>query len=290
MFNNAKSVLIAILLVFLLLVTNRAYAGYLTIGGIAKITTTVENGNLNLTGTYEISNRGNESAQNVFPSFELGKWSWAGDERILSPGSNEVWPIKASISLERISHKEAGGEIELPAKGRFPLIVLRHYEDVNGVKFSVADVTEIFVGSLTPEELSIAKIPQVNTTFACDGDGKTFSCLLTMRNLSQTAKKIAVSYHTSQELQLKPPVSVIDLAPHSSVSLASDVENISGLPGSGYAIFAVMQWNQNGIASEATVARIVNVREPANIMSWFIAGIVALLVLYQFIFKKIRAK
>ena len=274
-----------------LTITLPAFATYLTINGSSSIVATVEDGKVKLSGTYQIENNGDEKAQNVFPSMRLGKWAWAGEPHSIEQKSRQIWPIEATFALDLLRHvnSDPSAEQELPTKGQFPLVIHRHYEDLNGVHFSAADVLAMTIGSLTEEELSDVRIPQVNSNLQCEGNGKNFTCTLDIRNLSDSKKKISVDYHTSQELQIKSPPQVVDLETRGQKLLEINVENIAGLSGSGYAVFAILQWSDNGISKESSVARVVNIKEPDHSAWWIGGGMGAILLsvflLYYFVFR-----
>ena len=285
----------SIISVLVLLSSNQVFAGHLTISGGATITTSFEDGKIKFKGSYQIDNSGDEDAQNVFPSFKLGQWSWAGDPRLIAPMNKEIWTIDSIISSDLLSSEKdsSSAGLTLPLKGQFPLKILRHYEDLNGVPFSVADVTGISLGELTSEERSALRVADVNSSFICEGDGKLFSCLLDLRNLSDSAKNISISYHTSQELQVKSVSQVVELGPRGQKYAESKIENINGLPGSSYAVFAVMQWSENGIRQEAHAAKVVSIQEPKqSLLIWESLGavVLALILLYIFVFRNTGSK
>jgi hypothetical protein len=283
------------LLLALLVTTNflklsSAFAGYLTINGTSTITATVEGDKIKFSGVYSIDNTGDETAKNVFPALSLGSWKWAGEPRELLANVKESWPIEGTLTQEMLLGEAKPGENRLPSKGQFPLLVHRHYEDMNGVHFSAPDVSVITLGELTQDDLSSIRIPQINSVYTCLGDGKEFACLLDLRNLSDSEKKVSVSYHTSQELQVETAASINLIKPRAQFLVESQIKNFAGLTGSGYAVFAVLEWEDRGVRKSAAVSRVVNIKEPEK-KGWFLWGaslslIFLGLLLYLLVFKK----
>jgi hypothetical protein len=260
-----------------------ANAGSLTISGSSNISTAIEGSLVKITGTYQLENKGTEDSINVYPAFKFGSWGWSGEARNLSRNAKEVWEINTNFEVALL------GQDSITSKGHFPLQVLRHYEDLNGVHFSAADIIPITVGQISESEINSMRTPEVNGNFSCDGNGQLFSCKLELLNTSDSAKTLTVSYHSSQEIQLNTTAATVEVGPRQKQSVESDIENFSGLPGSGYAVFAIIQWKNATIHKFKSVATVVKLKNPDRFGMFLGIGlgifIISILSVYLFVFR-----
>lgn len=128
-----------------------ASAAQLIIEGSAEITTEATADGVVLSGKYSITNLGDETARQVYPRFEMGGWQWAGDPRDMPPRAVQSWPFNSRISFAQIScpqNPRCAG-LALPSMGFLPLLVMRHYQDLNGYSFSAPEVIRLPLASMT---------------------------------------------------------------------------------------------------------------------------------------------
>ncbi len=269
------------------------WASYLTINGEGKISVSKESSGYLVKGTYEISNFGDETAKNVFPSLTLGAWGWAGEPRSLGIKEKFLWEISATLSENELQCAATGGDLcageSLPLRGVFPLLIRRHYEDTNGAQFSAAEVIGVTIGDLSTNEIQRVRARQIDGLLLCDGDGSEFACSVDGRNFSDTPHAVAVGLHTSQEIQVQTKPSVVTIDGQGAAVAHFDIKNFTGLMGSKYAVFGVMQWNEGGVRGLRTLFTTVHLkpRDRTNLFIGLGAGIalLAAFLLYLFVFR-----
>lgn len=268
-----------------------AHAGYLTINGIPNVTATQEGDNVRLKGTYDIENKGDETARNVYPSFQLGSWSWAGAPKNLDPNKRESWSVDEVFPLQQLScasDSTCAGE-SLPSTGAFPMYVHRHYEDLNGYKFSAADITITTIGELSGNALAAARNPAFQARLNISGSGNDYSGTLEVKNSSPSQKRISVAFYSTNELNIHTKPQVMEIAPQGIGKTNFSSENFSGLAGSTYPVFAVLQWEDYGVRSSLAVPHAVTIQAQDNSKLYLYLSIgavaLALLSAYGFVLK-----
>ena len=270
----------------------QSYASYLTIDGHAQLKASSNGQNIILSGSYEIENHGDESARNVFPSIRLGSFSWAGEPKTIVQGGKETWPIDATLPIDKLEFQEQDScaNQKLPSSGIFPLLVRRHYEDANGARFSAAEVNRLAIGELQGESLTVSRAPELDAVLHCGGNGTDFDCNLEIRNAANKKYAVSVSYFTSNELEILSSARVYEIEPHNLVKGDVQLRNFSGLPGSSYAVFAVLQWQDRDFRNLISTSQVIEVKRPSHKNLFILSGIATLLMavilLYVIVFRK----
>lgn len=272
-------------------------ASFLRIQGRSEFTVTADGDTIRLRGEYVMKNEGDESARRVFPSFQLGKWSWAGEPRDIERDQEHAWQIDSALQRSDLQCADvaACAGLDLAARGLFPLLTRRHYEDANGMRYSAADVEIIEIGPLDEGERSRMRAPSLDAKMECSGNGDgAFVCAIEMLNSSQSDQRVALSLHVPAELQSKQPAQQVLVPAGATTRVRAALANFSGRPGSSYAVFGVMQWEQGGVRGTQRVFSQALITEPER-ANWYLpaaAAAVAILalLLYFAVFKpKARA-
>jgi hypothetical protein len=289
--TKKKHLLFIFVMLCLLSLPQKAFARYLTIDGSSTISASVSGENVSLRGSYTIDNKGDENARNVFPAFRLGGWEWAGDARKLTPSGSETWQFDVTFPATLLtSNSGSSAAIEaLPNRGQFPLFVQRHYSDENGAPFSAVEIVILSIGQLTTLELSVLNIPQIAGSSSCDGSGKTYACRVIVRNLSQASKKLVVDFFTSRELSVKSSPASVIVEGRKEVRIEGEIDNFTGVIGSSYAVYALLQWEENGLRRNAMIVGNVKIKE-IDYSVWIICGtafssFLLMLLIYLFVYK-----
>ena len=249
---RARSALL-VLILLLQLCPARALAKFITLQGENKLTVRVtDEHKVVLSGSYEIENRGDETAQNVILSLNLGSWVYATPANTIPRGERKSWRIEQSFSDEQLTCAgnaiDLCADLNLPVRGIFPLRVAFHYQDQNGYMFSAVTVQAVEIGELTSTQKYAAAVPplQASLTFRRPR-GKEYPGVLVLRNPSEVAQKVAVALITSKELAaLTKPFSVT-VPPLSSSEHTIPLVNFSGLKDSTYIVIAVIQGAADGV-------------------------------------------
>ncbi|MEE8637769.1 MAG: hypothetical protein V3T21_01860 [Candidatus Margulisiibacteriota bacterium] len=218
-------------------------------------------------------NKGDEPAHNVQAEIRV-KEKTIPAKKLAQLGVNQVYRAQASFNL---SHKKPG---------EYPLIVTMHYADANLYPFSAltsqtfsyktdALVSEIF-GSMQ------------STTFWKKGKVK-----LTLKNMSRSEVKASTYLVVPRELTVAEKPFELSIPSKSARDLNFEIENFSALHGSSYQVFAISEYEKNGVyqtsISPGTV-KIIKTREIFGINYTVIIVVLLLMVLIfvaaQFLKKK----
>lgn len=280
---------------FLLVYAAAAHAGSLTINGSSDLHFSVENDQLKIDGSYSIENKGDETAKEVFPSLELGHWSWAGDPKQLDQSKKETWIINTTIPLTELNctAKDLCAGLKLPLSGALPLLVRRHYQDLNGYRFSAADIELIEIGDIPGEARAAIRTPDLDGKLSFDGDGQEFVGTVEFINASAEPRKVALGVHTSRELKVTGPAQVVEIPGNGTKKTRIVLENFRGIAGSSYAVFAIAQWEENGVRYSQKFSSAVRLETRRHGGDYLLVGIgvafLLALVVYVTVFRQRRA-
>jgi hypothetical protein len=296
--NSDKKIAVIHLLFFVcscfFIGAGQASASNLTIEGYPKFEVKQEGQNWRLIGTYEIVNNGDETAKNVFPNLELGSWHWVGEPKTLAMKEKAVWNLDEILPGEKLACKAGdtcAGQ-NLPDHGLFPLLIRRHYEDMNSYQFTAAEVLNIVIGELTGEAMVSSRAKPLVAKLAFHENGNSFGAKLELKNISQVPKKVSVAYFTSREIEVMTQPKIVELSGGAVNISDAELKNFSGLEGSSYAVFAVMQWEEFGVRNSLATSGIVRIEKPKHVsllMGMVTAAILgSLFLIYLFVLRPRR--
>jgi hypothetical protein len=261
-----------------------ACAQSITVLGLPELSATVSANTVKISGEVTLSNKGDESAIDAYPVLNIERWKWAGSPRQIGPAKSQTWPVEAQFSIDKLKCQpnSSCADASLAIKGLYPVLLTRYYSDLNGYRFSAAGVTTLPIGDFSPEEHAIISDPAIQSVLVLESSSSGFSGTVEVLNVSGVKKKIRSRLHTSKELNVGGATKIIDLA-GSGVSVEKvQGENFRGTPGSSYAIYAILEWTENGLrhcqyaSSVATVAIETKSR-------WPLVGLIAGAVLVSLI-------
>ena len=246
-----------------------ALATYLTINGSSDLRFQLAADKIQVSGNYEITNEGDENARAVFPALQLGSWTWTGEPKHLARQEKAAWSVSASFPVGLLDCGADCAGLKLPVTGRLPLMVRRHYEDLNGVRFSATEIQGVDLGDLSSDQLNALRTPEVDGVLICEEDGDSNRCELTMQNFSREPKKVTVAYYSSQEIRVLTKPQVIELEADAGVDLEAEFKNFSGLYGSTYIVYALLQWEEKGVRNLRAVHHTFRLERPKE-NSWYL--------------------
>ncbi len=231
-----------ILFWFLTAVEFSASARFLQIVGESQLHLSREAGALLIKGIYLIENRGDEPAQNVFPTFQLDQSQLTLDPQTVSPGQKISWDIEWRIPLQNLCQNPNDKcPLSLPDRGQFLLQVLNHYRDRNGYSFSVSEPLEI-ISEDSPGETP-AK-PQIYLKIQAQ-EHDLFLVNYRIFNPNSEARKFALRVLIPDELRfLNHHLGSVNIEPQSEIRGNFQIQNQMGLPGSGYQVILSAEWNE----------------------------------------------
>jgi len=254
----------------------KSEAGYLTIVGKSQLSTQlVGTQTIHFQGMYEIENQGDETAYGVFPSFRLGSWVWAGNPADIVENNHFRWTIDDKVARAQVDcHSSEDCSENLPGSGVFPLRVLRHYKDANGYQFSSAEVQIIEIGSLSPSQRAVLHIPALQAKLELSGGGEKFNGKLEIVNSSDSLKRVYVTYHSAKELQIMSSSRTVEVAAHAADTFPVEIRNFSGILGSKYAVFGILEWETKGLRNTIFVPASVSLAKKDS-SGWYLAAAIA---------------
>jgi hypothetical protein len=274
------------LLLFLIPIASNA--GYITIIGSPNISVTGDSNQVSIKGGISLVNKGNEKSIDVYPMLRINGWKWAGKSTELDAGGGKKWIISGNnIPVPLIGYSD-----EFPSKegfklinrGYYPLNILRYYRDQNGYQFSSPGVQKIEIGDLTDDEQSERGIVTFQGRLNFNKGGQKFKSMLTIKNLSHEDQDVLLSFHTSQELEIMNRPEIVQIPAQQTKEVPIVVKNFSGLNGSTYDFFTVLQWNQKSIRNSLYVRSTVRIAEAAS-SNLLLFGAGAILVLGIIMFR-----
>lgn len=196
------------------------------------------------------------------------------DIDVVNRGDEAARAVRATVTLANVTNgmmlaREIGpgqtvsqhlGPVAIPpVAGRYMAAVSLAYTDLNGAPFSAVSLTEVDVA---PAALP-ANRPQLQVFAAAELPGIRLArsgrlilnvIPLTDRTMDATARLILPA-----ELTADCPVQALHLDPDVPTNLTFNLRRASALAGSQYAVFAVLDWETNGLHRSLSVSGTVAV-------------------------------
>ncbi len=281
--GNAIMRLFATSLFVILWGASSANAEHITLSANSTYTVTGSETEVQMTGFYSIANTGDALAVAVQPTLALGEWSWAGDAVNLEPNAKHNWEIDVKFPKTLLA---CGGvpncPLTLPTRGLFPLLVRRNYSDNNGYKFSTADVTAIEIGPVDPNGAGPIRDRALNGLLSLTGlHGE-----LKVKNQRISPVRAQLSYFGSKDVSLPTAPSIVEIPSGAPFATTFDVQNFSALPGSNYATFAILQWEEGGMRVTDIATGQLRVTQAWSGVTFLVVGLGATLALALVLRKK----
>ena len=211
-----------------------------------------------------VSNKGDEPAHAVQAEIVIG---------------NEVYFSHKQPTLEvaRTLHFNQSYPGKNEKQGVYPVIVIIHYSDANGYPFSAllcrtfshhqnAPVTEIF-GEMAPVTLS--------------EKGKI---RLTLKNTGKSEIQTSTTLITPKEFKISREKQQTVVLPKALKKLSFAIENFSALTGSQYQIYAISEYEKNGIHQTSITPGTIMVVASKKIIGLEYRTLILILILLAVVF------
>lgn len=171
-------------------------------------------------------NKGDEAAHNVQAELRVG------DKKFLAQKRQE-------LRVDATYKAMADFKLDLKRPGQYPLIIVLHYTDANQYPFSALSVpTFIYKEERAGElfsQLSSAKFTQNGAV------------RLVLKNMGENEVRAISQLVVPRELTAEKSRVEALLSPRSKKRLYFEVENFSALAGSSYQVFAITEYEREGI-------------------------------------------
>jgi hypothetical protein len=247
------------LILLCVLFTAPAFASYISLP--TSVTTRVAADRLEV--KVNLTNRGDESAYNVRVEVEVG------DQKKLSDKQAE---LRVGAAFEG----RALFPLRLTRPGTYPLIITVHYTDANQYPFSALTAqTYIY-----KQETTAPVFGQIKpVSFSKDGKLE-----LTVKNSASSLLKLKTFLLAPRELTVGEESRELELGPKSEAKLAFAVKNFSALSGSTYQVFAVTQFEDQGLHYTTLSPGVIRIGAEAGFFGLGYAAVIIILGLLTAIF------
>jgi len=222
-------------------------------------------------GVYvSVINKGDEPAHNVQAEIRLAGKKYYG-KKVQQLGIDQKYQVMRDLPLK------------LKRPGNYPLILAMHYTDANQYPFSaLTGKTFAYKSAELPSEI----FGRMNSaTFWKQGQIK-----LTLRNSSDSEIKTNAYLETPREIAVASPKQTVVISAKSEKVLIFKLTNFSALTGSNYQIFAVTEYNKDGVHQTSITPGMIKIVEKKAIMgidyNYLVFALVVLVlavVFYQFV-------
>ncbi|HDH28957.1 MAG TPA: hypothetical protein ENH13_07470, partial [Euryarchaeota archaeon] len=215
------------------------------------------------TSNLRVVNRGDEAAFDTSVSFYLPEGFTA--EEVFIGRLNPNQPFESEISVE--APAEA-----LP--GVYPAAASVNYRDANSYPFSAVTPFYITVG----RQSTTAVFAVLDEATVSEGRGAKLR--LTVKNPDSTGRNAFVTLYLPRELEAEEYSKELFLPARGNVERDFEVSSFSALPGSSYAVFAGISFEENNIMHSTFARGTIRVVEEQPIVSNnMIKAVLAVLVL-----------
>lgn len=221
------------LIVLSLLLSAPLMAKQIRIGGNPQLQLIKEGSHLKLTGSYTLTNSGDEEAKNVFPRILIDDFSTAGESVSLPAGKNYTWKFSQVIE---------DSHLHPPLKGQFLAIFENNYSDLNSYPFSIPQLGLMTVGT---EDKMISR--QVTMALKIKKVAKDlFQADYEVHNQMDESLPLKFKAILPKEMEMPAPISGIDLKEKASLFGSFYIKNLKGLDGSRYYAYFTVEWMHGG--------------------------------------------
>jgi hypothetical protein len=180
------------------------------------------NGRLGLEVT--VKNDGDEAAKSVQVHLELS-------------GEKLTGPLWDTMNAGEKKTETFFFEHMPPKPGTYPVYVTIEFSDLNMYPFTALNLSAFQVGRETEQAQLFAKADALELS-------KSGTLSITVKNLDDHAKNVTARVLGPRELDIKPMLFELDLSPNSTADRSLEVANFSALPGAGYPIFVIFEYEQ----------------------------------------------
>lgn len=252
-----KKLLICPILLFL---SSSAFAGYISLE--TKLSSEIVSNTLLI--DVMVVNKGDEVAHNVQGEIRVG-------------GENIPLKKVGELGVNATYHAKHPVRLRFKSPGEYPLILLMHYADANQYPFS----------ALTCQTFAYKRAGMPGSIFGRMGSvrfWKDGEIKLTLRNMDDGARKVTTNLVLPRELMVKQGSFSFDLPGKSKKEIKFSVENFSALNGSSYQVYAISEYEADGVHKTTITPGMISIKQEKTIFGLNYYLIIAAIVLTALFF------
>ena len=220
--------------------------------------------------TIKVTNLGDEAAYNVQLSLEANNQKTASSiKKQLGVRESFEWNVPLAFKTEN--------------PGKYPLILTTNYEDANSYPFSAISVSAFDYKQATVSDIA-AKISNLELS-----DKGILE--LKIKNTAESAKDADIRLIVPKELTANKDRLSAKVQAKSEMPVNFEIEKFSALAGSSYAVFAVIEYDEEGMHYTSTANGAVKIVEGSvfslqKIAVFAMIAVIAVLFAYFAVFNK----
>ena len=212
----------------------------------------------------KIGNAGDEAAQSVTPVLHFGEKETRGQTK-QSLGPNESFDQSLSLPI---------GDLK---PGRWPFQLRVDYTDANQYPFQALQVNAVLVGQPPPAKMTVPLVKP-------DPLATTSPLHVRLKNLTGTARTVAVSVLVPEGLDVAEPIQPVALAGWEDKPVTAQLVNRSALPGSKYPVYLAAEYDDDAAHQSVIAQSVVEIVAARSFFerqrSFIIAGAILLAVVW----------
>jgi hypothetical protein len=209
-------------------------------------------------------NKGDESAHNVQAEIKVGGKKILAN-KIQELGINGAYRVRAVFDLD------------YKTPGEYPLVVTMHYADANMYPFSALNCQTF---AYKAEALPASIFGSISSaSFWKKGRAK-----LTLKNMGASEIETSTCLVVPRELTAAEESFKVRVPAKSSGQISFEIENFSALGGSTYQVFAVSEYEKNGVHHTNVAPGMIKIVERKEIFGISYTILVSLLIILVLVF------
>ena len=212
----------------------------------------------------KIGNAGDEAAQSVTPILHFGEKETRGQTK-QSLGPNESFDQSLSLPIGNLK------------PGRWPFQLRVDYTDANQYPFQALQVNAVLVGQPPPAKMTVPLVKP-------DPLATTSPLHVRLKNLTGTARTVAVSVLVPEGLDVAEPIQPVALAGWEAKPVTAQLVHRSALPGSKYPVYLVAEYDDDAAHQSVIAQSVVEIVAARSFFerqrSFIIAGAILLAVVW----------
>jgi hypothetical protein len=219
-----------------------AQASFLQMVGSADLRLRENDKGLLLTGTFSITNRGDEPAKEVHPRFTIDHFSASLEKRTIAPGEFFVWKLKLQVPKAKMCiNISPRCPVALGGKGDLAIRIDKQYQDSNGYQFSAPEVLVLSTDLAATGSANSVAYGMLLVTTEAQGGG-LFKVEYDVKNMTEEAIEVEIQPVLPEQMRLMTQLVALKIGPKAGLLTHFLFRNEKALEGSTYQIPVVATW------------------------------------------------